>query len=335
MPAAVLLLGLAAAGGACDEPVHNANIERRPLEIAPEGNWSGRGICYGPYRDGQHPDTGPEPTREQVREDLHILDGRFDLIRMYGAGDAAGRALDVIEADGLGLKVMLGAWIGTESGEAIDPGRDANEEQVAGVIALAKAHPGTVWAINVGNETQVYWSGHKIARERLIGYIRAVRDATDVPVTTCDDFNFWNKPESEAVAGEVDFMGLHVYAMWNGQRLADAMTWTRAQIDDVAGRHPGLPIVHAEGGWATTVHTEGQQAELIKGEPGETQQELYYRAYTSWAHEVERPYFYFSAFDENWKGGDHPDEVEKHWGLWNADRSPKLAVDASAPAAGD
>jgi len=40
------------------------------------------------------------------------------------------------------------------------------------------------------------------------------------------------------------------------------------------------------------------------------------------------PTFYFEAFDENWKGGDHPDEVEKHWGVFRADRTPKAAVAA-------
>ena len=35
----------------------------------------------------------------------------------------------------------------------------------------------------------------------------------------------------------------------------------------------------------------------------------------------------FEAFDENWKGGDHPAEVEKHWGLFRADRTPKAAMD--------
>ena len=35
---------------------------------------------------------------------------------------------------------------------------------------------------------------------------------------------------------------------------------------------------------------------------------------------------WFEAFDENWKGGPHPDEVEKHWGLFRADRTPKQAA---------
>ena len=38
--------------------------------------------------------------------------------------------------------------------------------------------------------------------------------------------------------------------------------------------------------------------------------------------------FTFEAFDENWKGGPEPDDAEKHWGFFRADRTPKPAVAA-------
>ena len=34
----------------------------------------------------------------------------------------------------------------------------------------------------------------------------------------------------------------------------------------------------------------------------------------------------FEVFDEKWKGGEHPNEVEKHWGLFYSDRSPKESM---------
>jgi exo-beta-1,3-glucanase (GH17 family) len=33
--------------------------------------------------------------------------------------------------------------------------------------------------------------------------------------------------------------------------------------------------------------------------------------------------FVFEAFDEPWKGSPDPLDPEKHWGLFNVDRSPK------------
>lgn len=295
---------------------------QRELQLEVDGRWIGAGISYGEFRDGQGPD-GAQPTDAQILEDLHIMAERWPLIRMYGAQNAA-RTARLIDEHDIPIKIMLGAWIETES----SPEAAArNSERVDIVIEAANAHPDVVWAISVGNESQVFWSGHRTDMDALIGYIRRARERTGVPVTTCDDYNFWNREESKAVAAECDFIGLHAYAMWNKQTLVDALSWTREQIDVVRTMHPGLPIVHAETGWATTKHTEGEQGELIIAPAGERQQELFYRAWVSWATEARLPHFYFVAFDENWKGGPHPNEVEKHWGLYEEDRTPKLAID--------
>jgi exo-beta-1,3-glucanase (GH17 family) len=36
--------------------------------------------------------------------------------------------------------------------------------------------------------------------------------------------------------------------------------------------------------------------------------------------------FVFEAFDEPWKGSPDPLDPEKHWGLFNVDRSPKRVM---------
>ena len=48
----------------------------------------------------------------------------------------------------------------------------------------------------------------------------------------------------------------------------------------------------------------------------------------AWAEKEQVLVYYFEAFDENWKGSDDPLEPEKHWGLYRADRTPKLALQA-------
>ncbi|MCA9309981.1 MAG: hypothetical protein KDA21_02180 [Phycisphaerales bacterium] len=308
----MLMLGLLAAP---------APAERRPLDFTVDGQWIGAGISYGEYRDGQAPG-GAAPSDDDLREDLHIIARHWRLLRMYGTRNAE-RVCRIITEDQLPLHVMVGAWITTEASEEEIK---ANRSEVAAAIRITNAHPAVVLAVNVGNETQVSWSGHGVPAETLIRYLTEVRDATTVPVTTCDDYNFWNKPESARVAAACDFMGLHAYAMWNGQTLDRALDWTRRQIDEIHALHPDLPIVLCETGWATQRLHTGDQGELIKGVAGENQQELYYRAFRQWAEENRLPHFYFCAFDENWKGGVDPREVEKHWGLYNADRTPKPAA---------
>ncbi|NNE10040.1 MAG: glycosyl hydrolase, partial [Gemmatimonadetes bacterium] len=50
------------------------------------------------------------------------------------------------------------------------------------------------------------------------------------------------------------------------------------------------------------------------------------RELRNWVRAERVATFLFEAFDENWKGGADPREVEKHWGLYRADRTPKEAV---------
>ena len=83
--------------------------------------------------------------------------------------------------------------------------------------------------------------------------------------------------------------------------------------------HPEQLLVLGETGWATSVAAAGEQAELIKGRPGEALQWYFHDQVRAWAEREQQTVFWFEAFDENWKGGDDPAEVEKHWGLFRAD----------------
>jgi exo-beta-1,3-glucanase (GH17 family) len=124
----------------------------------------------------------------------------------------------------------------------------------------------------------------------------------------------------------VDFLMVHAHPLWNGLRLEDAATWTTAALDSVRAAHPGVPVVLGETGWATRRHVEGEEARLMRGVTAEPEQRTYLRAMTRWSEDSRTVMFFFEAFDENWKGGPHPDAVEKHWGVYRADRTAKLAV---------
>ena len=50
------------------------------------------------------------------------------------------------------------------------------------------------------------------------------------------------------------------------------------------------------------------------------------RALRAWLRASGNTAFLFEAFDENWKGSSDPADVEKHWGLHRADRTPKAAL---------
>jgi len=299
-----------------------AGVVPRPLVLDVDGRWIGSGVCYGPHRDGQRPG-GPAPTDAELAEDLALMAPRWHLLRIYGADDPAERLLGLIHREHLPFKILLGAWIAPEVGADGGPGAIANRAQIASAIALARAYPDVVAAIVVGNETQVSWSDHRVDLDVLIGHVRAARAGSTVPVTVADDYAFWLGDDAARLVRELDFITLHVHPMWNGQLLDRALPFTQETYAAVVARYPDRTVLLGETGWATRRHTEGDQGTLIKGPADEASQQIFFDRFNAWTVGARIPSTYFEAFDENWKGGAHPDEVEKHWGRFRADRTAK------------
>lgn len=293
-------------------------------------------VAYGPHRDGQRPGAST-PTVAQVREDLAIIAKHWRLVRIYGAVGTGDTVLAAIRASGLPIRVVLGLWLDPEDRrdstgrvlERFPAAREANQRELAATLRLAREYADAVAAISVGNETQVSWSFHRVRRERLVEVIRQVRAGTKVPVTCADDYNFWNKPESRAVAAECDFVFANMHPLWNGASLDGALPWIEAQLTAIRALHPDREVVIGETGWATRRNDEGDQGRLMKGALGEAEQARFVRDLRAWVARTQVTTFTFEAFDENWKGGTDPADVEKHWGLHRADRTPKPAAEVA------
>ena len=291
------------------------------------------GIAYGPHRDGQRPG-GPSPTREQLREDLRLIAKHWPTIRLYGSSEVASEVLDLIRRDHLSLGVLLGVWVAPEarydsSGRPIERLPDAaaaNRREIEAGVKLANRDPLVVRALVVGNETQVYWSAGRVPQAQLVAAIREVRARVPQPVTTGDDFAFWESPESRALAADLDFVMVHLHPLWNGCQLDTALAWVGHRYHAVVAAHPGKTVVIGETGWATRRHDQGDQGKLMKGSVGEAEQARYLTDLARWLTDSRVPTIVFEAFDENWKGGSDPADVEKHWGVYRADRAPKLAA---------
>ncbi len=257
-----------------------------------------------------------------------IISKYWNLIRVYSADDDTERILKVIQTNNLPIKLMLGIWL--ENEEKNPDRKESNIAQVLRGISLANQYPDIIAAVNVGNETQVFWSWHRMNPDNLIRYIRGVRNNTTIPVTTADDYNFWNKPESKVVADEIDFIVSHMYALWNGKTLENAIEWTEEMFYEVQNAHAGKFVVIGETGWATTYNPAkkgpGEQGTLIKGEVSIQAQEKFLIMLNEWIDKNRITTFFFEAFDEPWKGGgenSNPNEIEKHWGVFYENRTPK------------
>jgi exo-beta-1,3-glucanase (GH17 family) len=309
---------------------NETEFTKRPFKPYLGEKWIGKAISYGCYREGQAPGV-KGPTEEEILEDLNILSPHWNFVRVYGSDDDSERVLKVIHDNQLPIRVMLGIWLENETKRP--ERKPENIKQVKRGIDLANRFSEEVIAINVGNETQVEWSWHHMEMLNLIRYIREVRQSTTVPITTADDYNFWNKPESKLVASEIDFIGLHAYPLWNGKTLEGAISWIDNIYKSAQTFHPNMLIAITETGWATVYDPSkqgpGEEGSLVKTEVSLKAQEYFLEHFNNWIEENQTTAFLFEAFDEPWKGGgaqSGPNVMEKHWGVFNEDRTPKASL---------
>ncbi len=299
----------------------------RPFVPYPVEVLNGRAVAYGCFREGQAP-WGPLPGREEIQEDLTIISRYWQLIRVYNADSVTELMLSVIREKQLPIRVVLGVWLEGE--------QDRPEQKKLNIIntlyclKLAQQYPELIVAISVGNETRVDWATHTMEQSNLIRYIRAVRSVVTTPVTTADDYNYWNKPESREVAAEVDFIFTHAHPLWNGKQLDNSIEWLNQTLEEVQNLHPTHKLVLGETGWATRYNSgkvgPGEQGTLMKGEVSLNAQAEFLIRLDEWVDSSGITTFIFEAFDEPWKGGgadSGPNEVEQNWGVFYETRQPK------------
>lgn len=292
------------------------------------GKWVGNAISYGCYRKGQAPGV-KGPSESEILQDLNIISNYWNLIRVYSSDEDSERMLELIRKNNLPIKVMMGVWLENET--KIPQQKSENIKQVLNAIRLGNEYSDIISAISVGNETKVFWSAHRMETAHLINYIRAVRNNTSVPVTTADDYNFWNKPVSKSVSSEVDFIVVHIYPLWNGKTLENSIEWMgNIFFNEIKKFHPDKTLVLGEIGWATDYDSsrtgDGEQGSLIKGEVSYAAQEKFLIKLSEWSDQHKVTTFLFEAFDEPWKGGGEGSsakEIEKHWGVFYESRTPK------------
>lgn len=297
-----------------------------------------KAICYSGFRSGQHPDRGngaKNPTENEILEDLKILseEGKFNLIRLYDCGENTQLVLDVIDRKKLPIKVLLGIWLDAEisthetcewlkepyTTEELDANKQRNARQIELGIELANGYSDIVVAVNVGNESLVDWNDHKVNTQSIITYVRQVKASIKQPVTVADNYVWWAENGKE-LAKKVDFVSIHVYPIWEGKSIENAMEYTIENVQRVRNSLPKSKIVITEAGWPSVASEFEQQA-------NELNQQRYYNELMKWSKQMNITTFFFEAFDEDWKGD--PNNLmgaEKHWGIYTIDRKPKKVM---------
>ncbi len=268
------------------------------------------GLAYGPFRDGEGPGNPlPFPTRYQIDEDLGFISTIAKNIRIYGS---SGKYADI---PGLAKRHGLGVMLGISLGED----QNANEEEINAAVELAHDQitladgkkVGLVDSIIVGNETlsnsgNQTSTGSRDARSKvkdLVSRIREVKEKlgrSKIPVSTAQIASDWES--NLDLAKEVDFVTAHFYPFWDSPPVpvergaATVLTDYRKLKGDLRAKYGhDVRVVIGETGWPSG---GGPRSEAV---PSPENQRKFLEEFMKLACENSIEFYYFEAFDEEWK----------------------------------
>ena len=339
-PQSNLLLALLVIVAGCTESTRFEDTKQAPEDLLAGEVMA---VAYSGFREGQHPDRGDgavNPSDAEILEDLEILVAHnFNMIRLYDSGENTSATLKLIRQHDLPIKVLLGIWLEAEFSnhegcawldepipdEELAANTLRNAAELRRGVTLAQQFDDIVVAVNVGNEALVEWNDHMVPLEKVIEYVQRVKAEIDQPVTVADNYEWWAK-DGAPLAAEVDFLGIHTYPAWEEKTIDEALDYTIENMQVVHAALPDKPVAILEAGWASIGIEFGDRA-------NEVNQKRYYRELHDWATATNTTVFFFEAFDEPWKGDpDNPQGAEKHWGLFNVDRTPKQVLKGASAA---
>ena len=194
-------------------------------------------VSYAPFRGKQTPlNTQLIVSPEQIQEDLIELAKISQCVRTYSVDNGLDKVPEL--ASKVGLKVLLGIWIGNN--------RLKNELLIETAISLARDYPGVIKAIVVGNEVLLHG---EMTPSDLRELIRSVKARVNVQVTYADVWEYWL--HYREVADDVDFVTIHVLPYWEDVpvRAENAAAHVAAIQKRMAIAFPGKEILIGETGW--------------------------------------------------------------------------------------
>jgi exo-beta-1,3-glucanase (GH17 family) len=257
------------------------------------------GICFSIYEDGQKP--GDVITEPQIRRRMTILKPYIKWVRSFSCIE--GNELVPKVARSMGIKTLVGAWLGDD--------KELNEEEIEGLIRLAK--DGYVDIAAVGNE--VMYRGD-LTEDELLEYLYRVKEALpDIPVGYVDAY--YEFSHRQRITEACDVILANCYPYWEGCHIDYALIYMKQMYYQARDAGGGKPVIITECGWPS------QGGSLQAAEAGRENAIRYFVNSQMWSRKDDIPMFYFASFDESWKVGNEGD-VGAHWGLWDKNENLKF-----------
>ncbi|WP_152285920.1 glycoside hydrolase family 17 protein [Flavicella marina] len=281
--------------------IETSNKSKEELELLFKKvlNKGMHGLCFSPYEEGQQP--GDILTEAQIRRRLEIIKPYTKWIRSFSCTDGNEMIPEI--AHELGMKTMVGAWLGD------DP--EINKKEIENLITIA--NEGHVDLAAVGNE--VLYRGD-LEEEELLAFIHQVKNAIpDVPVGYVDAYyEFEQKPR---ITDACDVIFANCYPYWEGCSMEYSLLYMKEMYARAVKAANGKKVIVSETGWTNKGQT------FHGAVPSYENAIKYFINAQKWSAEEDIDLFYFSSFDESWKTGAEGD-VGAYWGLWDKDENLKF-----------
>lgn len=256
------------------------------------------GLCYSAYEEGKEP--GSILTEDQIRRRMAIIAPYTKWVRSFSCIE--GNELIPKIAHEFGLKTLVGAWLGDD--------KSLNEEEIAGLIKLAKE--GYVDIAAVGNEVMYR---NDLTEEELLDYIGRVKEAlSDIPVGYVDAYyEFSARPR---ITDACDVILANCYPYWESCHIDYSLVHAKQMYYQALHAGNGKKVIITETGWPS------QGTGLDDAQPSKANSLRYFLNMQKWSAEENIDMFYFTSFDESWKVGAEGD-VGAYWGIWDMNEKLK------------
>lgn len=269
------------------------------------------------YNSRKGPDWAPDASKcksyDEVKRDMVAIKGISDRVRIYSLVDCDQAKLVLPAAKAAGVQVALGIWTTAEAAYLQTEKNKLRELLDAGLV------DSNVIGLHVGSEA-IYRKD--ITANTAIAYMNEIRDylrsrSVNIPVTIADVIDsYYDNPQ---LYEAVDEISVNQFSFWERVDISEGTPKMLDRLKYLRGNATamGKEIVISETGWssfgsdpAASVATPANQAQFFKD---------FYQMAT--AHNFR--YYWFVAFDSQWRvqNGDH--QIEANFGIFKEDESMK------------
>ncbi len=281
-------------------------------------------VSYAPFRRAGHSPFNSTliVSPAQIEADLRLISTISRCVRTYGVD----RGLDAVPALArqLGLRVILGAWIDSDSTN--------NAAQLQRALALTREYADVIDLLVVGNEVLLRGEQTPAA---LADLLAAARRNSSVPVTYADVWEFWRR-HGDILRPHVDVVTIHLLPYWEDTPVAveQAVTQIVTVNAEMQAIFSPLPVLIGETGWPAA----GRQRSVAI--PGRLEQTRFVREVQAKLPTIapdpaqkNLPAFnLIEAFDQPWKR-QLEGAMGGYWGVFTADGVQRVTL--SGPVVAD